>query len=146
MTTAHSQGGPDEALARLAWLAGCWAAESGERGSGEMWSAAAGGTMLGISRTVKKQQTVAHEFMQIRSQPGGGLVFIALPSGQSETRFAMIALSASEVIFENATHDFPQRVIYRRTGPETALGRIEGMRHGVARGIDFPLRRASCPP
>lgn len=50
----------------LEWLAGCWAIEGGEPGSGEQWMAPAGGAMLGVGRTVRRGTTVAHEFMQIR--------------------------------------------------------------------------------
>lgn len=53
-------------IANLSWLSGCWAREQGEPGSGEMWTAPAGGTMLGISRTIRAGKTVEHEFMQIR--------------------------------------------------------------------------------
>ena len=36
--------------AALAWLAGCWASEGGEPGSGEQWMPPAGGTLLGRTR------------------------------------------------------------------------------------------------
>ena len=39
-----------------------------DAGSGEQWMTPAGGTLLGISRTVAKGRTVAHEFMQIRGR------------------------------------------------------------------------------
>jgi hypothetical protein len=46
-------------------------------------------------------------------------------------------------VFENPTHDFPQRVIYRREG-DSLLGRIEGMTNGQQKAVDFPLKRVSC--
>lgn len=128
----------------LAWLGGCWASVGGEPGSGEMWTLPEGGTLFGISRTVRDGQTVAHEFMIIREQTTG-TVFIAQPSGQAEAVFSMVSLGKHEVTFENPEHDFPQRVIYRSAGPRELVGRIEGMRNGELRGIDFPMRRAECP-
>ena len=100
--------------------------------------------MFGIGRTVKSGRTVEFEFMQIRENPEGRLVFIALPSGQRETTFVLARLGQEEVVFENPTHDFPQRVSYRRTGAEAMIARIEGVRNGVARGINFPMRRSAC--
>ena len=44
---------PADPLAPVAWISGCWIAEGKEHGSGEMWLAPAGGTMLGVSRTVR---------------------------------------------------------------------------------------------
>ncbi|HEY2976824.1 MAG TPA: DUF6265 family protein, partial [Burkholderiaceae bacterium] len=55
----------------LAWFAGCWAAEQGDPGSGEIWTAPAGATVLGTSRTVRGGRTVAHEFMLIVDGPQG---------------------------------------------------------------------------
>jgi hypothetical protein len=127
----------------FSWLSGCWTAVGAEAGSGETWLAPAGGTLLGISRTVKGGKTVAHEFMQIREIEPGRIAFIALPSGQSEATFPLVSLTGQEAVFENPQHDFPQRVIYRRD-KDLLTGRIEGLRNGQVRGIDFPLKRAEC--
>lgn len=135
---------PPDPLAPLAWLAGCWQAEGGEPGSTEQWMAPAGGVMLGMARTVKGGRVVEHEFLQIRRQPDGTLAYIALPSGQRLTVFGLKSLAAAEVVFENPAHDFPQRVIYRRTADDRLTARIEGRRNGVERGIDFLLQRVRC--
>ena len=130
-------------VADLAWLAGCWAAEGAEPGSEEHWLAPAGGTLLGMSRTVRGGRTVAHEFLQIREQEPGRVVFIAKPSGQPEATFALASSDPRALVFENPAHDFPQRVIYRLDG-ETLRARIEGTEGGEAKGFDFPLRRIAC--
>ena len=131
-------------LAPVAWISGCWIAEGKEHGSGEMWLAPAGGTMLGVGRTVRDGKTVDYEFMQIRVNAEGKLVFVALPSNQHETIFVATTLAKGEVTFENASHDFPQRITYRSTGMETLVARIEGVHNGATRSIDFPMRRGSC--
>jgi hypothetical protein len=128
----------------LAWMAGCWAPEQGDAGSIEHWLPPAGGTMLGVSRTVKNGRTVAFEFMQLRVNAQGKLVFIALPSGQKETTFVASSIGSDSVTFENPQHDFPQKVSYRLEPGERLVGRIEGHRGGTLRGIDFPMRRVSC--
>lgn len=131
-------------VAQLAWLQGCWRAPDAEAGSVEQWTAPAGGTMLGLSRTVKGGKTVAHEFLQIRETAPGKLAYIAMPSGQATTTFGLAEASASHVVFENAAHDFPQRVIYRRDGDSILNARIEGTVNGKAKGIDFQMQRTSC--
>lgn len=138
MACAH----PD--LVRLSWLAGCWAAERGDAGSTEQWMAAAGGTMLGMARTVRAGRTVEHEFMQLREAADGRLAFIAQPSNQASTHFPLLRLTDQESVFENAGHDFPQRVIYRLESADRLAARIEGLRNGVLRNIDFPMRRVVC--
>jgi hypothetical protein len=128
----------------LSWLAGCWAAEGGEPGSGEHWMAPAGGTLLGVGRTVKRGATVEYEFLQIRTNAEGKLVYVALPSGQRGATFTATAVSDAAVTFENPEHDFPQRVSYRRIDRDRIAARIEGRRGGELRGSDFPMKRTTC--
>ena len=139
---AHSQAA--DPISQMAWLAGCWAAEGKESGSGEMWLYPAGGTMLGVSRTVRSGQTLDFEFMQIRTNAQGQLVFVALPSGQREATFVVSSVSPTEASFENQSHDFPQKVIYRNPEPGRLVARIEGMRDGEIQAIEFPMRKVSC--
>jgi hypothetical protein len=134
----------DAGVARFAWLAGCWALDAAEPGSGEQWMMPAGGTMLGAGRTVKGGQTVSFEFMQLRVQPDGVVAFIAQPSGRPPTAFPLLRAGEREAVFENPQHDFPRRVMYARQG-ERLQARIEGTRNGVARGIDFAMVRTACP-
>lgn len=131
-------------VSSLAWLAGCWQAEKGEPGSGEHWLPPAGGTMFGIGRTVKNGKTVEFEFVQLRVNAEGKLVFIALPSGQQETTFVASAVGKDSVTFENPQHDFPQKVIYRLQSADRLVARIEGTRGGTLRGVDFPMKRVAC--
>lgn len=140
-TGAHADGA---ALSRLAWLAGCWKSETAEPGSGEHWMPLAGGTLLGVSRTVKEGKTVEFEFMQIRAAADGTLAFIAQPSGQQTTVFPLLRISDTEAVFENPRHDFPQRVAYRREGETKLKARIEGLRNGALRVIEFRMSRVSC--
>jgi hypothetical protein len=138
---ASAQASP---LDSLTWLAGCWQAEQAEAGTVEHWLPLAGNTMLGVARTVKKGKTVAHEFMQIRLNADDKLVFIALPSGQSETSFTLANKNDHSVVFENPSHDFPQRVSYQLIAPNKLLARIEGSSKGKLKAIDFPMQKVAC--
>ncbi len=129
---------------RLAWLSGCWRSEGGEAGSGEQWLPLAGQTLLGASRTVRGGATVGYEFMQIRQQADGSVVFAALPNGRNETLFTLLPGAPLEAVFENAGNDFPQRVIYRLEEGGRLRARIEGRRGGAPTGIDFPMQRTPC--
>lgn len=87
---------------------------------------------------------MSFEFMRISQDGEGRAVFDAQPSGRPPTRFVAITQSAHEVVFENLGHDFPQRVIYRLEAPDRLFARIEGLRNGNLRGVDYPMRRQSC--
>jgi Domain of unknown function (DUF6265) len=128
----------------LAWLAGCW--EGNLKGSAlnEQWMKPAGGVMLGMGRTVAGGKVREYEFLQIREEADGAINYVARPSGQPEASFKLKQLQHNEVIFENAEHDFPQRVIYRLQSDGSLFARIEGTSNGKARGFDYPLKRAQC--
>lgn len=127
----------------LAWLAGNWASEDGEPGSGELWTAPAGGTMLGSSRTVRDGQIAAYEFVIIRETADQGLEYVARPSGQVGATFTMVEMKGQRVVFENAGHDFPQRIIYQLSEGGRLDARIEGNLDGEFRSVAFPLRRST---
>lgn len=132
-------------LDRLAWLAGCWAAEDGEPGSGEQWMVPAGGVMLGMSRTLSQSRVRSFEFMRIAPDgEGGSLSYFAQPQGRPATAFALRSLSSTEAVFENPAHDFPQRVVYRYEAPVHLRARLEGRVDGRPRQLEFPMLRVAC--
>lgn len=108
-----------------------------------MWMPPDGGLMLGASRTVAGGIIRETERLVLRER-AGGIVYVADPSGQSETVFTSTAVSGSGFTVENLAHDFPQRIIYRRVGLDSLVARIEGTGPSGTRGIDFPLRRVPC--
>ncbi len=128
---------------QLAWLAGKWRHEKAGRVIDEQWMAPAVGVMLGMSRTVSRGKVTEHEFMQVREGPGGALYFIAQPSGQKEAAFQIKSLSATEAVFENPQHDFPQRIIYTLQPDGSLLAAIEGPggADGKDRRIEFSYKR-----
>ena len=100
--------------------------------------------MLGVSRTVKGGKTIAHEFMQIRTDASGRLVLVALPSGQREATFTLSTQTDTLLVFENPAHDFPQSISYQALPAGRLLARIAGVRSGVKRTVDFPMIRVPC--
>lgn len=140
---ADTSASATKSVDRLAWLAGCWEAASGDSRVEEQWMAPRGGTMLGMSRTVRGGALVAHEWILIRDS-GEELAYVAHPSGQATTEFRSTTVATNTVVFENKAHDFPQRVGYQRDGA-SLLAWIEGTKNGKSRRIEFPYRRTACP-
>lgn len=131
-------------LSSLAWMAGCWTVDGEQPGSVEQWTMPAGGSMLGMSRTVRDGKTVFFEFLRIVEEEDGWSGLIASPAGQETARFKMIDLDTQQVVFENPHHDFPQRIMYRLTADGKLLGRIDGNVDGSPRTVEFPMTRAAC--
>ena len=141
---AHAVAQPVPTLATLGWLAGCWQSTLDEPGSGEQWMAPAGGSMLGMARTLKGGRTVQFEFMQLR-ESATGLSLIAQPGGRQPAVFVAKEATAEAAVFERQSAEFPQRVAYRLQPDGSLAARIEGDAGGQPRGVDFPMRRVACP-
>jgi hypothetical protein len=128
---------------RVGWLQGCWRSSQGQSMVDEQWMAPGGGSMIGMSRTVRGRDTTAYEFVLITEQEGR-LAYRAHPSGQAPATFLSTEATDTRVVFENPQHDFPQRIGYRREGAELLHAWIEGTSSGRTRRVEFPYRRVPC--
>lgn len=133
-----------QAVEGMAWLAGCWRGHFGEAGTVEQWLPPAGGTMLGMSRTVRQGKTAEFEFLQLRQLQDGTLALMPQPAGKPATVFRLLSSGPQEAVFENPAHDFPQRIAYARPEDARLLASIEGLRNGTLRRIEFAFTRVAC--
>lgn len=127
----------------LGWISGCWENTRGKRYNEEHWTKVAGNTMIGMSRMLNDGRAIQFEFLRIHADQEGNIFYTAKPSGQPEASFKLVSWKENEAVFENPAHDFPTRIIYRRTG-DALQAHIEGKMNGQMRGIDFPFTRAKC--
>ena len=127
---------------QVAWLQGCWQMAAGARVVEEQWMAPRGGVMLSMGRTVRDGKLVEYESVVLREQDDK-LAYEAHPSGQPSAVFVSTTIDVSTVVFENPTHDYPQRVGYKRDG-DSLLAWIDGTANGKSRRVEFPYRRVAC--
>ena len=128
-------GGMKEGLAGLDWLAGKWIMQNGTTTVEEWWMEPSGGAMLGLSRTVRDGKMGAFEYLRI-DQTDKGLAYLASPQGHPATPFYLRSIEAQKVTFENPEHDFPQRIVYWRSG-DRLCARIEGEKDGKPRQAEW---------
>lgn len=122
-----AQAGPSARVADLGWMSGRWETEAANgRWVEESWSDARGGVMLGVSRTVSGERLREFEFLRIQLGEDGVPAYLAQPGGQSPVAFRLSAHDATSATFDNPQHDFPQRIVYRRTG-DTMVATISAL-------------------
>jgi len=124
----------------LRWLGGQWVEQQGAASTREHWAGPYGSTMLGFGVTVRADGSTSYAFYRIACTPAG-LVYIASPDSKSATEFRAVELSDSRVVFENKSHDYPQRIIYQRRGRSSLDARIEGTFNGRSMGRDWHYSR-----
>ena len=127
---------------RAVFLQGCWERRSGNRVVEEQWMRPRGGTMMGMSRTVRGDTVVEYEFVRLFER-NEALIYAAQPSGQPPAEFTSTQIAEGAITFANPQHDFPQRVIYRLAG-DSLHARVEGTMDGRERGVDFRYARVRC--
>jgi hypothetical protein len=99
--------------------------------------------MIGVGRTVRDGRMTEYETVILRVQDDR-LTYEAHPSGQPSAVFSSREATDTRVVFENAEHDFPQRVGYERQGADRLSAWIEGVQDGRMKRVDFPYQRVAC--
>lgn len=125
-------------LRALSWLAGTWRGD-GEGASHEAWTVPRGGAMVGFGWSGVGD---SHETLRIEGGPEG-LRYVASPSSQARTEFALTSVGADHAVFENPRHDFPKRIEYDRDG-DRLVARISG--DPGQPEVTFRFTRAAGPP
>ena len=127
-------------LAYISWISGDWQTEpGGRRQIEEHWTKVAGESMLGMSRTVAGDKTVEFEYLRIE-QRADGIYYVAHPKARYPgTDFKLTRATATEAVFENPQHDFPKRIIYRKTGEDGLTATIDGGEGTKA--MSYPYKR-----
>src|SRR5687768_6113895 len=98
-------------VGQLSWLSGAWVERKADGGwTEEYWTPVRGGMMIGAGLNGTGESLRNFEQMRIETAKDGAVAFVAMPGGERAVRFPLVKQTAGEVVFENAAHDFPQRV------------------------------------
>ena len=131
-------------IRQMGFLTGDWSQTKDGITTEEHWVGPVGGVMAGVSITHadKPGFETRMEFMSIIERDET-LVFIARPGPGAPTEFTLKEADNGIATFENAGHDFPQRVTYEIAGEnlEVLKARIEGTIEGETRSMDWEYQR-----
>jgi hypothetical protein len=118
---------PAHTISELAWISGNWQTGAGGRLQiEEHWMAPAGGSMIGMARTISGGRTIEFEYIRIEER-AGQIYYVASPRGRCPgTDFKLTRLSGQEALFENPEHDFPKRIVYRKNSDGSLTASIDG--------------------
>jgi hypothetical protein len=128
----------------LRWLVGIWTLETEQGFVVEKWKILNDSALSGCSVFIKNgNDTIPQESLEL-SYRKGQWTYISTVQGQNNNRpvpFKMIFLKGTEFICENPTHDFPQRISYRRIN-HRLFATIEGRKNGILRKENFDFIKA----
>jgi len=138
---------PGEAkLERLQWLLGSWKREAKTGTIHETWTRLGDRAYEGKSTRVDNAGG-AHVPLEdlLLTEMGGEVFYISKVAENSyPVAFRLTELGERSAVFENPTHDFPQRILYDLRDDGTLLAAIEGPGEAAGsppRRIEFPFKR-----
>ncbi|AFU98252.1 hypothetical protein M5M_05235 [Simiduia agarivorans SA1 = DSM 21679] len=134
-----------EPIDKAGWLSGCWQSQSQpSTRTIEIWTQPQGGIMFGLGYTLRDDAVVNHETLRIESVPDATgnavLQYVALPSGQTLTRFQATQISDNRLVFSNPSHDFPQHISYQLTDNQQLIARAAT----GEQGFELRFTKISC--
>jgi hypothetical protein len=132
---------PAARVASLDWMSGTWERKAeGRETVSESWLGPGNGLMVAANLTTWPNGRRSFEFLRIAETPEG-FSYYASPGGKAPVEFRLKESGERRVVFENAAHDFPQRVLYWREG-EQLVARIEGTIKGKERSEEWRFSRS----
>lgn len=130
-------------IGKAYWLLGTWENKTSRGSIYETWEKQNETTFYGKSYTLREEDTVVFENIQL-VQKQEGLFYIPVVKNQNQgnpVSFTLRTISEHEMIFENPKHDFPQRISYTRIATDSLVAVISGTRNGQECFQRFPMRR-----
>jgi hypothetical protein len=124
----------------LAWLTGHWTGTYQGLPMEAHYGDSSGGMILGMTKIASSAKAEFFEFEKI-AEEGQSLVLRPFPFGKGGVPFSLKEMTASTVVFENPSHDFPTRIIYQLTPNGGLVARIEGMQNGQPASDEFVFKK-----
>ena len=132
-------------LERLQWLLGSWKREGRSGTIHESWTRLGDRVLEGTSTRVDKSGGIHVPLEDLLLVEMGGEVFYISKVDENPypVAFRLTELAERSAVFENPTHDFPQRIVYELREDGTLLAAIEGPGEdgGAPRRVEFPFKR-----
>ena len=130
-------------FSRLRILEGLWVRTGEEYELYEQWEKVNNNQLQGRVFRVRNGDTIISEQVTL-SRKQHQIVYVASVANQNEQQpipFFLISSKNKTFVFENPTHDFPKRVVYRIPSPDSIHAWIDGGTGETARRVDYHYKR-----
>lgn len=132
----------DDQIALPLFLAGTWKSERVEEY--EHWDVISADLMMGFSYSMKEEQLVVSEFLEIRRK-GRRVYYSSMVLDQNsgkQVSFRLTDRKGSQFTFTNPKHDFPRIIFYEQLDEHTIGVKVTG---GAGKGFAYRMHRIAAP-
>ncbi len=125
------------------WLLGEWHQLTPEGHAVEKWEKQNDTCYIGLAYFLVGKDTTSTESIRL-VQRGEDLFYIPTVKDQNAGKPVEFKLTGTEhyqLLFENPTHDFPQKISYEQVTKTYMIARISGTINGKLKSQEFPMIR-----
>ena len=118
----------NEKIKASEWLLGEWVNQSKEGIVSENWSQPNDSTLVAGSFFIKEKDTLHFENIAL-TEKDGELLYETTIQGQNDDKpivFPLLSETENELVFENLTNDYPQKIKYQRNSKSVITISISG--------------------
>ncbi|WP_276132634.1 DUF6265 family protein [Polluticoccus soli] len=134
----------DRRINNVRWMLGEWVKEMPNGVFVEKWQEETDTSYIGEGTFTTNNGDVMFSEKLRLEQRGDELWYIPTVANQNNAQpvlFKETKIVDNEAVFENPEHDFPQRIIYKRTSDSTLYARIEGKQGGQDAKEEFNFKK-----
>lgn len=131
-------------LEKANWLIGTWENKSSEGNATEIWQKENDSTLTGASYFILGKDTASTEYISLH-QRGKEILYVPTIPNQNSglpVEFKLTKSDNNSLVFENPSHDFPQKITYTKITNDSLVAEISGKQQGKEKAMQFPMKRA----
>lgn len=127
---------------KAAWIIGTWESKSPQAVFVEQWKKQNDTLYVGAGNMIIGSDTVFNEQLQLQ-QRGSDLFYIATISGENDGKPTEFKLTSAgkALVFENPTHDYPQKIVYTKQDDNSMLAEVSGNANGKPQKESYPFKK-----
>lgn len=130
-------------LEKMYWLIGNWEQKLPDGTLVENWKIENDSTYSGVSYFINSKDTVHFERIKL-AQKAEKLTYIATIEGQNNDEpvsFKQTSEAGNIFTFENPTHDYPQKITYKKVASDRLIAVISGKQQGQESQESYPMAK-----
>ncbi|MDD3876530.1 MAG: DUF6265 family protein [Bacteroidales bacterium] len=127
---------------KMVWLMGTWVIEKPQGNIYETWVRISDSEFSGKNYMVNGNDTILFETLQVIKNEAG-IFYIPTVPDQNDglpVTFSLLEMTDSSFVFENPSHDFPQRIAYTRISADELKAEVLGVQNGQELKLTFEMR------
>lgn len=144
LSCQNKSGNKFNKLQKMEWLVGEWEQKLPNGIITEIWKKENDSTYSGKSFFVKEEEDTIHSETIVLSQRKDKLLYIPTVNGQNNDEpvtFTMSSDAEDKFTFENPTHDYPQKISYKKSNATTLMTSISGIQQGKLSQENYSLTK-----